>query len=160
MRCGQCDNFRDKEKSSIPSTYRQFVPESARELLVILLTRPLHELKATKTLFRFSHFSDCRKNIVCFQCQMLKPGTFVLLQIRLYLRLASTVGRSNNMTCKNEGHRIETGNNCKKQRQKSYLPLVGSLRGNNTSSESLASTTELSPESTVPTSSAVNSANS
>ena len=66
-------------------------------------------------------------------------------------------------------------NQCRIQRQKqarkqkiqdladtanTYRPLVGSLMGNRTSSVSLARTTEFNPESTVPTSSEVNSANS
>jgi hypothetical protein len=41
-----------------------------------------------------------------------------------------------------------------------YRPLVGSFKGNRTSSLSLAKTTEFNPESIVPTSADVNSANS
>ncbi len=41
-----------------------------------------------------------------------------------------------------------------------YFPMVGSLSGINTCSESLAKTIEFNPDSTVPTSSVVNSANS
>ena len=41
-----------------------------------------------------------------------------------------------------------------------YRPLVGSFIGNRMASLSLAKTTEFNPESTVPTSSDVNSANS